>query len=89
MENIFSGGLLNHLVLVSIRNISYKNSKIYSLQSVAMSKESINDPYASNIDFVSQLIDDYQFKKVKFKEISLRQDRVSFLHKSVVNLYIS
>ena len=35
------------------------------------------------------MIDDYPLKKLKFSGICLKKDSVSFLHKSVVNLYIS
>ena len=31
----------------------------------------------------------YQYEPIKFKEIYLKQKSVSFLHKKVVNLYIS
>ena len=39
--------------------------------------------------FAPKLICDYQSKNVEFIGICLKQDSVSFLHKEVVNLYIS
>ena len=37
----------------------------------------------------SKVTADHQFNRVKFKGIALKEDSVSFLHKEVVNLYIS
>ena len=54
-----------------------------------MSWESIKNPTTSHISFAWNLIGDYQFKKLEFKGICLKEDSVSFLHKNVVNFYIS
>ena len=54
-----------------------------------MSKENIKNRYISDISFASELIGDCQFKKVEFKRICFKLDSASFLHKNVVNLYIS
>ena len=40
------------------------------------------------ISFAPKLIGGYQFKKVEFKRICLKQGNASFLHKNVVNLFI-
>ena len=42
-----------------------------------------------DISFTPKLIGDYQFKKVEFKGICSKQNSMYFLHKNVVNLYIS
>ena len=54
-----------------------------------MSQESIKNPHTSNITFAPELIYDFQLSLVKLKGIYLKQDSVSFLHKKVVNFYIS
>ena len=43
----------------------------------------------SNITVAAKVTADHQFNRVKFKGIALKEDSVSFLHKEVVNLYIS
>ena len=42
-----------------------------------------------DISVTPKLIGDYQFKKVEFKGICSKQNSMYFLHKNVVNLYIS
>ena len=54
-----------------------------------MSKERIYILYPLDICFAPKLIGDYQFKNMEFKGICLKQDSFSFLHKNIVNLYIS
>ena len=55
-----------------------------------MSPESIKNPPTSDINFSPKIIDKYKFSsRVEFKGICLKQDSASFLHKKVVNLYIS
>ena len=54
-----------------------------------MLQERIKNPHTSDISFTPKLIGDYQFKKVEFKGICSKQNSVSFLHKNLVNLYIS
>ena len=49
----------------------------------------VKNPHNSDISVAPKLIGDYQFKKVKFKGIYLKQDSVSFLHKIVLNFCIS
>ena len=53
-----------------------------------MPEECIENPQTSDISFAPKLIGDYQFQKVEFKGICLKQDSVSFLHRNIVNLYI-
>ena len=50
---------------------------------------SIKNLHTSDTTFVPELIDNYQFSRVKFKGICLKQDSVSFLHKTVINLHVS
>ena len=54
-----------------------------------MPHESIKNPPTSDNSFAPKLITDYSPHRVKFNGNCLRQDSVSFLHKNVVNLYIS
>ena len=53
-----------------------------------MPEECVENPQTSDISFAPKLIGDYQFQKVEFKGICLKQDSVSFLHRNIVNLYI-
>ena len=43
----------------------------------------------SNIAFAPELNEDYQFNRMKFKWICLKQDNVYFLHKKIININIS
>ena len=54
-----------------------------------MSQENLENLDNSDIIFAPNLIGDYQLKNVEFKGICSKQDSVSFLYKSIVNLYIS
>ena len=64
--------------------------KIESWGSTGMLQENINNPHISDINFAPKLIGDYQFKKVEFKRICLKQENVFFLHKSIVKfIYFS
>ena len=58
---------------------------IYSCTSKGMSEESIKNPSTSGNSFAPKRNTDYQLSKVKFNGNCLKQDRVSILHKSVVN----
>ena len=83
-----SDGLQNYLVIISTRQIYWiskdgSDSKIESCVSTRMSQESIKNLHTSYIVSVPKLIGDYQFKKVEFIGICLKQDFVSFLHKNV------
>ena len=40
-----------YLVFVSMKNVSFKNSKTYLWQSLGMSEESINNPHTSDSNF--------------------------------------
>ena len=57
--------------------------------STRMSQENIKNSHTSDTTFSPKLYNKYTFDRVEFKGICLRQDSVSFLHKKVVNLYIS
>ena len=53
-------------------------------------KKKIKNSLTPDITFTLVLIDNIsQFSRVKFKGIFLKQDSVFFLHKKVVNSYIS
>ena len=53
-------------------------------------EESIKNPRALDVSFDPKVIVNYKFNSiVEFKYICLKQDSVSFLHKYIVNLYIS
>ena len=60
---------------------------IYSCTSKGMSEESIKNPSTSGNSFAPKRNTDYQLSKVKFNGNCLKQDRVSILHKSVVNWF--
>ena len=60
---------------------------IYSCTSKGMSEESIKNPSTSGNSFAPKRNTDYQSSKVKFNGNCLKQDRVSILHKSVVNWF--
>ena len=69
------------IIVVKANNNS---NKIESLKSIRMSPESIK------ITFSPELIDRFtRFFRMKFKGICLKQDSASFLHKNIVNLYIT
>ena len=51
--------------------------------------KSIKNPQTSENTFSPKLNNKYTFDRVEFKGICLKQDSVYFLHKNVVNLYIS
>ena len=69
--------------------LSNNSDTIELLISTGISKESIKNLHISDITFLPELIDTYQLSRVKFKGICLEQDSVSFLHKKIVNLYVS
>ena len=53
-------------------------------------KGKLKNPHISDTAFVPKLIGDYLFNNiVTFKGFCLKEDSVSFLHKNIVNLYIS
>ena len=88
---IFSlDGSQNYLLFISTRQIYCKNCRDSKteLWKLPMPEECIENPQTSDISFAPKLIGDYQFQKVGFKGICLKQDSVSFLHRNVVNLYI-
>ena len=60
---------------------------IYSCTSKGMSEESIKNPSTSGNSFAPKRNTDYPLSKVKFSGNYLKQDRVSILHKSVVNWF--
>ena len=90
---IFSlDGSQNYLLFISTRQIYWiskncRDSKT-ELWKLPMPEECIDNPQTSDISFAPKLIGDYQFQKVEFKGICLKQDSVSFLHRNAVNLYI-
>ena len=49
-------------------------------------QECSKNPHISGISIAPELIGNYRFKKLEFDGICLKQDSVSFHHKSVVNL---
>ena len=67
-----------------------RDNKIKMWISTGMSEETIKNPHTSDITFSPELTDNLsRISRVKFKGIFLKQDSVSFLHKKVVNSYIS
>ena len=63
------------------------NNKIISGTSTELLQEKIINPYKSDTTFSPQY--NYPYKLVTFKGICLKQKNVSFIHKKVVNPYIS
>ena len=88
-----SNGLQNDLVFISNRCIEFisndsDNTELCS--STGMSQKSIKNQHTSDINFSPKMIDNYILNgRVRFKGICLKQVSVSFLHRKVVNLYIS
>ena len=82
-------GLQNYLVFqLFISHFLTKNGTIYSLKSKEMSKESITPPCTTGEGFYPEIIGLHGSKyELKFKEMCLKQNIVSFLHKDIVNLY--
>ena len=54
-----------------------------------MSEESLKNPSTPDNSFDPKGIVVYPLSKVKFNGNCLKQDIVSFLHKNIVNLYIT
>ena len=88
----FSDGLQNFLVFISIskcRHLFSSTPKTYSLKSNGIPEESNKNTSTRDNSFVPKWIYGYQLPRVKFNGNSLRQYIVSFIHKNVVNLYIT
>ena len=92
-KNFFSEGLQNYLAFILTGRIywiskdgSDKKLNRGVIQECYKKKKNL---LTSEFTFTPKLIDDYQFSKVDFKGIFLKQDNMSFLHKKVVNLYIT
>ena len=66
-----------------------QNGKIGLWKLKGMSEESITPPSTTDKTFDPEIVYNYGKGKMKFKEICLKQNSVSFIHESVVNLYIS
>ena len=64
-----------------------KTDNIYSWTSKEISEESIKTPFTSENSFFPKWVDGYQLPKIKVNGNCLKQDRLSFLHRNVVNLY--
>ena len=88
-----SNRLQNYLVYMLSTNLHFeyiRDNNIKLWISTEMSEETIKNPHTSDITFSPELIDNLsRISRVKFKGIFLKQDSVSFLHKKVVNSYIS
>ena len=75
---------IQYLCQIIVVKANNNSNKIESLKSIRMSPESIK------ITFSPELIDRFtRFFRMKFKGIYLKQDSASFLHKNIVNLYIT
>ena len=86
-----SDELQNYLIFVWFRQLQFLGNnipKILSWKSTGISEESIKNQPTADISFIPKLIDDYLIRKVKFNGSCLREDSISSIHKSVVNLYI-
>ena len=78
----------NYLVYISFSNyvvFDTDDNDISSWKSIGLSPERIINPYESDTNFSPV----HKFIYKNFKGIFLKQKNVSFLHKNVVNLYIS
>ena len=88
-----SNRLLNYLVFISSWCIDFINNDSDNIESwgpTGMLQESIKNLNISDINFFPKIIGDHKFNsRVGLKEICLKQENVSFLHKNVANLYIS
>ena len=88
-------GLQNCLVFLStslnLEYISNKSNIIKLWDSIGTSWESFKNPHTSDATFSLEFSKSKysQFSRVNFKGIRLKQDSVSFLHKKVVDLYIT
>ena len=72
-----------------IEFINIHSDKIEVCHSTGVSQERTKNLQTSDTTFAPKLIFKYRFYRMEFKGICLKQDTVSFLHKNVVNLYIS
>ena len=83
-------GLQNYMVFSPVSKYLSSFSKtdnIYSWTSKEISEESIKTPFTSENSFFPKWVDGYQLPKIKVNGNCLKQDRLSFLHRNVVNLY--
>ena len=85
----FRNKLQNYFVFITFNIYAFifetgENDKIYSWKSIELSEEKNINSYEWDTNFSPELNN-----SVYFKGICLKQKRVSFLHKNIVNLYIS
>ena len=81
-----SDGLQNHLEFAPINK--YIN-KCYPWTSKRMSKESVKSPSTRDNSFAPKRNASYPLSITKLNGNYLKQNTVSFLHKNVVNLYVT
>ena len=85
----FRNKLQNYFVFITFSIYAFifetgENDKIYSWKSIELSEEKNINSYEWDTNFSPELNN-----SVYFKGICLKQKRVSFLHKNIVNLYLS
>ena len=88
-----SNRLQNYLLFISTRHIDSIGNNTINIELwgfTGIFQESIKNPHTSDVNSAPKIIGNNKLNSiVEFKRMCLKQDSVAFLHKNIVNLYIS